>query len=203
MVIDFDGAYAVATSQAVSAAGGTPRIVLHEDVSRAHLESIGPTAVVLGACDLGKTFAFDTDVLALNVPFLGICNGAQLLACAAGGVVRPMEQPEDGLVELRRHSRGVLTVGMPHRQTVLMYHEHSITCLPAEIRITGSTSRSPIAAFELLRPVPLFGVQYHPENRQTPYGAALMRRFLCFSYVYGALRSMSSAAKPPYGQGHR
>lgn len=149
--MDFDGAFAAATCGAVRAAGGAPQLVLHEDLTRDFLRARDVLAVVLGASDLGRSYWLEPDVLTAPLPFFGICNGAQLLATASGGSVDVLDEAEQGPVDMHRRSAGLLTVATPRRQTVYMYHEHYISRLPSGFRVTASTERSPIAAFEALQ----------------------------------------------------
>lgn len=185
LVADFDGSFAVRTAEALRAAGSTPKIIAYEDLTPSVITREHPLAVILTACGLGKHYAVSPEIFSMNVPFLGICNGAQIVATVAcGGSVVPLERCEDAVVELRRHGPSVLLSGTPWIQQVLMYHEYAVASLSStSCRITASTDLSMIAAFECIGS-PLFGVQFHPEALETAYGTRMLRRFIRFSYVY-------------------
>jgi GMP synthase-like glutamine amidotransferase len=74
------------------------------------------------------------DALERETPVLGICLGAQLLAAAAGGAVRRMEQPYLGWPVLERRAGAggdPLFDSLPERLTVFEWHEDRIEPPPA------------------------------------------------------------------------
>lgn len=190
VVVDFDGSSAPVTACALRrAGGGAISIVMHEELSLQLLRSIQPSAVCLAASDLGAIYSVPTDIFSIDLPFLGICNGAQLIAEAHGACIQEMNSAENGVVSMSRGKLGVLSVGTRRNQDVYMHHEYRILGLPTEFRVTGSTSLSPIAAFEFLGRPPLFGAQFHPESEQTRYGDLMLRRFVRFTRIYNSSTS--------------
>lgn len=114
-------------------------------------------------------------VLESGLPILGICYGMQLLAHALGGRVDPSAEREYGSAEVETVlPNSLLPEG--HFQ-VWMSHGDRITELPPGFRILARSANSPIAAMgDLERRY--FGVQFHPEVRHTPEGAAMLARFV-------------------------
>ncbi|MFO3795804.1 MAG: glutamine-hydrolyzing GMP synthase [Anaerolineales bacterium] len=114
-------------------------------------------------------------VLESALPILGICYGMQLLAHALGGRVDPSAEREYGSAEVETVFPNPL---LPERRfQVWMSHGDRITGLPPGFRILARSANSPIAAMgDLERRY--FGVQFHPEVRHTPEGAAMLARFV-------------------------
>lgn len=78
-----------------------------------------------------------------EVPVMGICLGAQLLALAHGGTVAPRQTPEVGMVAVHRTTPGTedpVTAGWPDGAPSLVYHNDEVTLLPddAEQLLVGS-----------------------------------------------------------------
>lgn len=104
------------------------------------------------------------DVHALDVPILGICLGAQLLAAALGGDVVRREEPEIGFVPLERTDEGredPVFAGWPDGSPALLMHEDEVVELPpgATPMLDGADGvpawRAPGEG--------TYAVQFHPE----------------------------------------
>ncbi len=111
--------------------------------------------------------ALVADALALEVPTLGICLGAQLVALAAGGRVHGGESgPEIGWapVELTPSSRSdPLFADLPPHLTVLHWHGDTFT-LPAGARRLAGNGRYANQAFGVGQAA--WGMQFHLEVTQ-------------------------------------
>jgi len=106
---------------------------------------------------------FLRDVLAAHVPVLGVCLGAQMLARAAGGAVRPLRAPEIGWLEVELTAAGAadpVMCRLPRSATVFQWHHYTFD-VPAG---ASELARSPICtqAFRL-EDRPGWGIQFHAE----------------------------------------
>lgn len=104
----------------------------------------------------------------LTMPYLGICLGAQLLADALGGVVKPMSVPEVGLLPVRRTEAGhhhALTAGLPETFNVLQWHGQEVLQLPENAVLLASSAQCRVQAYAVNDYA--FGIQFHSEITHT------------------------------------
>ena len=107
-------------------------------------------------------------------PLLGICYGAEVLALAAGGTIRRMEQADRGAgrVEIVRDSPLC-----PGGSTISVREQHRYEIARLGRRGLESIGRSSRCSNELVRlgRTHVYGAQFHPE--MTADGRALLGRF--------------------------
>ncbi len=121
-------------------------------------------------------------VLDSGLPVLGICYGMQLLAHALGGRVAPAQRREYGPADLTLTDPACplfasLLSPLPSPLSVWMSHGDRIEALPPGFHAVARTDNAPIAA--MADPARnLYGLQFHPEVRHTPQGAAIIRNFV-------------------------
>jgi GMP synthase (glutamine-hydrolysing) len=114
-------------------------------------------------------------VLASGLPILGICYGMQALTHALGGAVAASATREYGPAEIETlRSDPLLPDG---RQPVWMSHGDRIERVPPGFQPLARSTNSPVAAMVDARSR-RYGLQFHPEVRHTPGGAAILRAFV-------------------------
>jgi GMP synthase (glutamine-hydrolysing) len=183
LVVDFGAQYAQLIARRVRDLRVYSEIVPH-DITADELAALDPAAVILSggpkSVHVPDAPGLDPKVFQLDVPVLGICYGAQLIAHQLGGIVGRNEHGEYGRTVLER-AEGVpselLHAGVPAEQVVWMSHFDAITQPPQGFVATASTAGSPVAALEDPERR-IYGVQYHPEVVHTPHGTALLEQFL-------------------------
>jgi GMP synthase (glutamine-hydrolysing) len=111
-------------------------------------------------------------------PLLGVCYGAQYLAHAFGGVVLPSDSREYGRANLEWIDKSSpLFHGITERTQVWMSHGDTISRIPANFRIIGSTADVKIGAFQVEGEA-TFGIQFHPEVYHTTEGKRILANFV-------------------------
>jgi GMP synthase (glutamine-hydrolysing) len=179
LVLDLGGQYAQLIARRVRDCGVYSELVGH-DVSASEVGRRDPTALILsgGPASVYSEDAplVDTDLFELDVPTLGICYGAQLMAKELGGRVERTDVSEFGKTALRING-GELFAGLPEEQVCWMSHRDTVTAPPEGARVTAGSPSTPVAAFEA-RERGLYGVQFHPEVVHTPNGQAMLENFL-------------------------
>ena len=112
-------------------------------------------------------------VLESGLPILGLCYGMQLLAHTLGGEVAHAAEREYGPAEIQPLVSGTLLDSI---SKVWMSHGDRVTRLPEGFMALAKSDNSPIAAMgDFTRKY--FAVQFHPEVKHTPNGAALLEHF--------------------------
>ncbi len=120
-----------------------------------------------------------SEIVDLNIPILGICYGAQLIAYVKGGVVGEGMKSEFGRTELllkdcalfeglteRGSENGRINVWMSHGDVIEQFDGADII---------GYTMNTPVAAFRISN---IYGVQFHPEVHHTDKGEKILWNFL-------------------------
>lgn len=103
-------------------------------------------------------------VLELNMPFVGICLGHQLLADALGGEVVPGLQPEVGVMYVQLSKAGQqnpVLKDLPKLLLCLQWHSAAVYKPPAGLDILASSEACQIQALGNQRAV--FSSQFHVE----------------------------------------
>ena len=113
-----------------------------------------------------------------KLPLLGVCYGAQLLAILGGGDVESAPS--------REYGRAMLTVvdpsdplmkGIPSPTQVWMSHGDTITRLPDNYKVIGSTESVRAAAYHI-EEEKTWGIQFHPEVYHSVAGKDLLANFV-------------------------
>lgn len=113
-----------------------------------------------------------------QVPVLGVCYGAQMIAHYTGGAVLPSQIREYGRARLStidQHNPLLKEISMDSQ--VWMSHGDTISSLGEDFDIIASTSTVKVAAFQK-RNTQLYGIQFHPEVTHTLEGKNLLRNFV-------------------------
>ena len=181
LVVDFGAQYAQLIARRVREAKVYSEIVPHT-MPAAEMLAKKPAAIILsgGPSSVYEPGApqVDDGLFDSDVPVFGICYGFQAMAQVLGGTVSHTGLREYGRTDLTASPESsALFGGLPGEQRVWMSHGDSVTAAPAGFTVTASTSGAPVAAFED-RASRRAGVQFHPEVAHTPYGQAVLERFL-------------------------
>jgi GMP synthase (glutamine-hydrolysing) len=118
------------------------------------------------------------DALNSKIPVLGVCYGAQFLAQTNGGEVKASQHREYGRANLEFVNReNRLLKGIDDNSQVWMSHGDTITKLPENFEVIGSTSDVKVAAYQV-NGKDVFGIQFHPEVYHSTQGKELLQNFV-------------------------
>jgi GMP synthase (glutamine-hydrolysing) len=182
LVVDFGAQYAQLIARRVREAHVYSEIVPHT-ITAAEVAARRPAGVIFSggpkSVHVEGAPHIDPAIYDLQVPVLGICYGAQLVALQLGGVVANTGRGEYGRTDLDVvRPDAILFAGeIAESQTVWMSHFDSITTAPDGFTVTASSADAPVAAMEdVARRI--HAVQFHPEVAHTPHGQEMLKHFL-------------------------
>ncbi len=195
LVVDFGAQYAQLIARRVRELSVYSEIV-PSSITAAELAARRPAALILSggpkSVHVDGAPSLDPAIYELDVPILGICYGAQLIAQQLGGTVGRGMRGEYGRAKLRRTGPSLLLPDdAPDVHDVWMSHFDAITEVPAGFAATAATDDAPVAVLEddARR---IYGVQFHPEVVHSPYGMGVLRRFLAERASVAATWTMAS-----------
>ncbi|MEG2081554.1 MAG: glutamine-hydrolyzing GMP synthase, partial [Oscillospiraceae bacterium] len=150
IIVDFGGQYNQLIARRVREANVYCEVVpykmalaeVKEKLPKGIIFTGGPNSVYeAGAPQIEK------EIFQLNIPILGICYGAQLMAQTLGGKVETQQRREYGKVMIHSKNHGVLT-SMIDSENCWMSHTDQITEMPEGFTVTASSNTCPYAAME-------------------------------------------------------
>lgn len=125
-----------------------------------------------------NAFLVDPKIYDLGLPILGICYGMQLLAYQLGGKVEPGKLREYGPAQLHIESKNALCSDLPETQQVWMSHGDMVARLPEGFKINAKSEHG-VPAVMSDESRGFYGLQFHPEVRNTLFGNQWLSHF-CF-----------------------
>lgn len=123
----------------------------------------------------------DIKAIADNVPVLGVCYGAQLLAEQAGGVVGKSTYREYGRAHLQDVVESPLLATINNGSQVWMSHSDTIKELPEGFTVIARTESIPVAAYKAAENFAknnVYAIQFHPEVTHSTDGRQLLKNFV-------------------------
>lgn len=135
------------------------------------------------------------EIFELNIPILGICYGAQLIAYLLGGEVSTSEVCEYGKTQIKYKDSILFDINLKS-DTAWMSHTDYISKIPEGFMITGCTDICPVASMEN-KTKSIFALQFHPEVLHTNFGIDMIKNFLykvCRSVGDWTMKDYSTSA---------
>lgn len=123
----------------------------------------------------------DIKAMADNLPVLGVCYGAQLLAQQSGGEVGKSTHREYGRAHLQVQQHDPLLATIATGSQVWMSHSDSVKKLPEGFTIIATTDSIPVAAYKAADSYAknaVYGIQFHPEVTHSTDGRQLLKNFV-------------------------
>ncbi len=182
LILDFGGQYSQLIARRVRELNVYCEVKSYKtDISKIKSENYkgiifsgGPNSVYLNNAP-----TCDKEIFELNIPILGICYGAQLMAYILGGKVDKTTTSEYGNTEVTFKSKrgSLLTKNLSEKSVWWMSHTDYISKIPDGFVITGASRDCPASCMENTEKN-LFGVQFHPEVNHSVEGKILLKTFL-------------------------
>ena len=119
----------------------------------------------------------DLSLFPANIPILGVCYGAQLLAQKLGGTVHASNTREYGRAMLTPLLENRLTAGIAQLSQVWMSHGDTITSIPDHFELIASTESVRVAAYKI-KDQETYGIQFHPEVTHSLEGKLMVANFV-------------------------
>ncbi|RYZ52919.1 MAG: glutamine-hydrolyzing GMP synthase [Sphingobacteriales bacterium] len=119
--------------------------------------------------------------MAQELPVLGVCYGAQLIAQQYGGEVGKSTHREYGRAHLQQIVHDTLFTTVTEGSQVWMSHSDSVKQLPEGFQVIAATEAIPVAAYKApddFAPNPVYGIQFHPEVTHSTDGRQLLKNFV-------------------------
>ncbi len=139
-----------------------------------------------------EAFKVDLSQFVGKVPVLGICYGAQFISNTLGGKVEKADSREYGRANLETiNLDNPLFKGFEKGSQVWMSHGDTITAIPEDFEVIGSTKDVTNAAFASTKQ-PVWAVQFHPEVYHTTQGKTLLQNFVV--NICGSKQEWSAAS---------
>ncbi len=145
------------------------------------IKDFKPDAIILSG---GPSSVYDSgapfitkEIFNIDVPFLGICYGMQIMAYLLSGEVKPAKNREYGHSKLAIIKESKLFKGCEKSSLVWMSHGDIIVKTPPDFVVTSQTENCSVASFENSERK-LYGLQFHPEVAHTACGRKILNNFL-------------------------
>jgi GMP synthase (glutamine-hydrolysing) len=124
-----------------------------------------------------NAFRIDQEIYQLGIPILGICYGMQMMAYDLGGKVEPGLHAEYGRAELVVQGESLINKNLNPFEMVWMSHGDQVSVLPEGFVKVGCSTTCQLAmmANDELK---FYGMQFHPEVRNTEHGYQFIRNFV-------------------------
>ena len=128
-----------------------------------------------------KTPEFNSEILNLDIPILGLCYGHYIVQLGYNGKVGKADVGEFGFAELHLNSavKSPLFEGIEPTQQVWMSHQDGVLQPGVGFEVVGSTKDCPYAALQNLSKK-RFSLQCHCEVKDTPCGNQIFENFARF-----------------------
>lgn len=181
LVLDFGGQYNQLIARRVREQHVYAEIKPYNEISIEEIKRIGYKGIIFtggpNSVYNEKSPHYDSEILNLGIPILGICYGAQLMAYMAKGKISSAEDSSEYGKTLVYTAETDLFKDMPIASICWMSHTDYIKVPPEGFRVIAHSDKCPCAAIGDEKRN-LYGVQFHPEVTHTAYGVHMLKNFL-------------------------
>lgn len=180
LVIDFGGQYNQLVARRVRECNVYCEIYSYK-VAMEKIAEKKPKGIILtggpNSCYEEGAPTCSKELFELDVPVLGLCYGAQLMAHVLGGEVKRADKREYGKTAITLDTNSELFKGLEKDNSCFMSHFDYISKLPEGFKSVAHTENTPVGAMENVRDK-LYGIQFHPEVLHTPDGTKMLYNYV-------------------------
>ncbi len=181
IVLDYGSQYNQLISRRIRECGVYSDLLPHTTTAKEILEMSNVKGIILSGGPNSvydpNSFGIDSEILHLGIPILGICYGMQLLAYKLDGSIQKADHREYGKTLVHVNAKTNLFSGLPSKQDVWMSHGDQILELPKGF-ICEASSNTCINAAMSNEKLNIYGLQFHPEVRNTEFGIEILKNFV-------------------------
>ncbi|PYZ96541.1 glutamine-hydrolyzing GMP synthase [Alteribacter lacisalsi] len=180
IVLDFGGQYNQLITRRIRDLGVFSELRSYKTTAE-ELREINPTGIIFsggpGSAYVEGAPSCDPEIFELGIPILGICYGMQLMTHHFEGKVEAANRREYGKAMITVENENKLYEGLPAEQSVWMSHGDKVLAPPAGFTVDATNVSCPVAGMSDVSRN-FYGVQFHPEVRNTEYGNELLKNFV-------------------------
>ncbi len=183
LIVDFGSQFTQLIARKIRELGVYCEIISHNKLQKYKNFENNIKGLVLSGGPLNvyekKKVKFNTNILKLGVPVLGICFGHQIISKEMGGKVKTSKFREFGLAEVKEIKKSKLTKNFfsKGKNNVWMSHADQVTKLPKNFKIIAESKNSKMCVIENIKKK-IFGIQFHPEVTHTNKGKLIIKNFI-------------------------
>lgn len=181
LVLDFGGQYNQLIARRVRSKQVFAEIKAYNSITTQEIKEIGYKGIIFtggpNSVYDDSSPKFDSTILDLGIPILGICYGVQLMAYLAGGKIASADNSSEYGKTMFKIKESLLFDGVPSESICWMSHTDYIKKLPDGFNTIACTAKCPTAAI-CDEKRNLYGVQFHPEVTHTAYGEQILHNFI-------------------------
>ena len=181
LVLDFGGQYNQLIARRVRSEQVYAEIKPYNKITPKEIKETGYKGIIFTGGPNSvydeKSPHYNSAILDLGIPILGICYGDQLMAYMAGGEITSAENSSEYGKTSVFTAENVLFEGLPSESVCWMSHTDYVKTPPKDFITIAHTAKCPCAAMcdESRK---LYGVQFHPEVTHTVYGKQILHNFI-------------------------
>ncbi|TMW71286.1 glutamine-hydrolyzing GMP synthase [Alteribacter natronophilus] len=180
IVLDFGGQYNQLITRRIRDLGVFSELRSHK-ITADEVREINPAGIIFsggpGSAYVEGAPSCDPELFELGIPILGICYGMQLMTHHFEGKVEAANHREYGKAMITVENENKLYEGLPAEQSVWMSHGDKVIAPPAGFTVDATNVSCPVAGMSDVSRK-FYGVQFHPEVRNTEYGSELLKNFV-------------------------
>ncbi|CAM3915326.1 glutamine-hydrolyzing GMP synthase [Alkalicoccus chagannorensis] len=180
IVLDFGGQYNQLIARRIRDLGVFSELISSR-ITAEEIKEMNPQGIIFSGGP-GSVYAegapqCDPAIFDLDIPVLGICYGMQLLTHHFSGTVEAANHREYGKAQIRLQGDSDFFAGTPAEQSVWMSHGDLVKAPPEGFTVNAVNESCPVAAMSHAERG-IYGVQFHPEVRNTDHGEDMLHNFV-------------------------